>query len=118
MKLMFFYGSLKRGYWNNRLLANSEFVGDAKTVDKFKLIDLGSFPGMIGDGQANVRGEVFDVPDADVPRLDMLEGHPNFYKRTPIKVELDGKIVDVETYILQGRQGRYQDIGDFWPATK
>lgn len=58
--------------------------------------DLGAFPGIV-PGEAAIEGELYEVDAATLVRLDRLEGHPHFYRRTPIKLH-DGS--EVETYVL------------------
>lgn len=76
---LFVYGTLKRGFGNNRLLEDSEYIKDA-TLAEAVMVSLVNFPGVI-KGQGEVKGEIWEVRQEDWPRLDRLEGHPNFYKR-------------------------------------
>lgn len=75
----FVYGTLKRGYGNNRLFAQSptaKFVEEAVTEPMFNLHDLGPFPGVSEDGETAVHGELWEVSDAETKmRLDRLEGY-------------------------------------------
>lgn len=73
---LFVYGTLKRGYGNNRLLDNAAFLGTAQ-VRGFKIYHLGGFPGVhvSPDLDDMVYGELYRVDnDYDVARLDRLEG--------------------------------------------
>ena len=94
------YGSLLSGEPNHRLLARATLVGAAKTQAGFNLHDLGAFPGMVAGGEGGVTGEVYDVDAATLARLDALEGHPRWYRRTPITLA-DGSAA--ETYLLTPR---------------
>lgn len=121
---VFVYGSLMRGFSNHHRLAGegSQFLQEAETTPEFKMVSLGAFPGILEGGKTSIKGEVFEV-DAEVKKgLDYLEGHPTFYRRTPITLLtplalLEGEVV--EAYILQGRGNRshYDEVpnGD-WKA--
>lgn len=96
------YGSLRRTMGNYRLLDNpgALYIGDG-WLEGYDMLDLGSFPGIIpGDGR--VLCEMFAVTPGVLARLDQLEGHPSFYRRTPVTlVDSDGKPHPVEVYVLQ-----------------
>jgi gamma-glutamylcyclotransferase (GGCT)/AIG2-like uncharacterized protein YtfP len=85
-KLVFVYGSLKRGYWNNRLLATSRFLAEAITVeDNFVMYD-GAFPYVATGGISKIKGELFEVDNEETLRnLDRLEGVPTHYIRKETK---------------------------------
>jgi gamma-glutamylaminecyclotransferase len=93
---IFVYGSLLSGLQNHRLLAGAPLV-EAFTEAAFSLFDLGPFPAMVDGGASVIRGEVYTVDDETLSRLDRLEGHPRFYRRTPITLADGGR---VETYLL------------------
>jgi gamma-glutamylaminecyclotransferase len=95
--LIFTYGTLMRDEINHGLLATARFVAEAHTEPCFELFDLGHFPAMSMGGQTVVRGEVYAVDDQTLVRLDRLEGHPEFYQRTPIRLA-DGR--EVQTYLM------------------
>lgn len=74
---VFVYGTLKRGFHNHRLLAGTKYIGT--DFIRGTLINFG-LPGVIA-GERAVEGEIYEVDDATLARLDLLEGHPNFYER-------------------------------------
>jgi gamma-glutamylaminecyclotransferase len=94
---VFVYGSLMKGFTNHRLLMSARFVGTAKTRAQFTMLDMRAFPGIV-PGHGEVTGELYDVTPDELARLDQLEGHPNFYRRTPI-VLADG--TEASTYVLR-----------------
>lgn len=88
----FVYGTLKRGYGNNAVLGNSEFIGRAVTLRPFFMRCCG-FPVVLhGPETAPVLGEVYNVTDPHIERdLDRLEGVPNMYLRQETQVQIEGR---------------------------
>jgi gamma-glutamylaminecyclotransferase len=100
---VFVYGTLKQGYGNYaRILAgNSNFLGTAVTDGKFKMLDSG-FPVLLSvqSGGKHVAGEVFEVNDAVLKRLDQLEGEGSMYDRKLVTVQMEsGEFVQAYIYI-------------------
>lgn len=86
------YGTLKNGKPNHSLMAliGAEFVGAAKTIEKYPLICGGGLPYLfenIGVGH-RVNTEVYKVDDDGLKILDHFEEHPDFYIRKPCECEL------------------------------
>ena len=101
MKL-FVYGTLKKGYSNHDLLQNSHFYGEVKMWMPFKMFDLGLFPAL-QCSRSNlcwIEGEVYEVPDQVMKRLDELEGYPDFYEKTT----LNTKFGDTTLYYLNVKE--------------
>jgi len=75
MKL-FVYGSLKRGFSNHHFLAGQEFIGDARTVLRFRMFDCGGFPGVVEadlEGGYQILGELWNIDTPCLRRIDWLE---------------------------------------------
>ncbi len=98
---VFVYGSLLSGEPNHRVLSRARRVGEARTAARFALHDLGAYPAMIDGGAHAIAGEVYDVDPKTLARLDVLEGHPRYYRRTAITLA-DGS--SAETYLLTPAQ--------------
>jgi gamma-glutamylaminecyclotransferase len=107
MTTVFVYGTLKKGFGNNRLLTTSEFVGHATTVGNFLMLD-GGFPVVLeaaDDGSTSnrqVRGEVYEVDCATLKRLDRLESKGTMYDREIVHVRVDGRAEKIEANIYIG----------------
>jgi gamma-glutamylcyclotransferase (GGCT)/AIG2-like uncharacterized protein YtfP len=70
-QLLFIYGTLMPGLRLEAQMQGARFVGPAHIAGR--LIDVGRYPGLLhGDGQ--VTGEVYEVGDAHLARLDGVEG--------------------------------------------
>lgn len=90
---LFVYGTLKRGFGNNRLLPPETFVGKATSVDEKYVMWGRGFPFLaeglpsgaehfpITNDLARVTGEIYAVPKNVLDRCDGLEGHPDWYRR-------------------------------------
>ena len=89
---VFVYGSLRKGLYNyKRLLSKCEHMTTAR-ISGFKLYELcSSYPGAVyTDSEDDVLTvEAFSVSHSKLRELDALEGHPTFYKRIKISVDLD-----------------------------
>jgi gamma-glutamylcyclotransferase (GGCT)/AIG2-like uncharacterized protein YtfP len=138
---VFVYGTLKTGFWNNRLMADAILIGQACTADMMLLVD-GPFPYMASPSQfvgshhstavvelaGNVYGEVWRVDDATLAQLDRLEGVPHHYTRELIKVAFSPKQQRmVYAYRVAGVTGRFRlssfivpdkDARLIWPTAK
>lgn len=89
MHLVFTYGTLKKNFHNHHFLENQKFLGKASTIgNKFELYDNGFFPMVVEvkNGQ-NIEGELYEVDNRCLKRLDYLEGVPHHYDRKIIKVK-------------------------------
>jgi gamma-glutamylaminecyclotransferase len=98
--LVFVYGTLKKGFSNDKFLESSEFIGKAYTKNKFPMYIYKNgpypFPYMLNKiGENKIIGEVYKISKETLEKLDWLEGCPDFYFRKEIKVIVDTK--DEET---------------------
>jgi len=102
MQLMFVYGTLKRNYGNNRLLSGANYMGTAITKDAtYEMRSWGGFPAVYDNGNTRITGEIYSVPNSMIPRIDSLEGHPDWYCRHKRQVILNtGKELTAWIYIM------------------
>lgn len=98
--LVFVYGTLLAGERNHHLLDRSQLVASTKTRPVYTLHDLGLFPGLVAGGAHAVVGEVYEIDEPTLARLDRLEGHPDFYCRASISLD-NG--MEAEVYLLPPR---------------
>jgi gamma-glutamylaminecyclotransferase len=114
MPHVFVYGTLMRAGANHGVLRRlgATFVGTAVTREPRLLVDLGPYPAIVpttGAETTCVAGEVWDVAEAELPKLDAFEGCPGLYTRERIAVLLestsspaDGLALEAFTYVLAG----------------
>ena len=112
-RLIFCYGTLRRGWWNHGLLADTDevrFIGEGKTYRRYSMV-ADSIPFVIKHAPAQkaglplfqVAGEVYRVSQKTLARLDRLEGHPRWYQRENIPVRLEnGALVSAWLYFAPG----------------
>ena len=114
--LLMVYGTLKRPFGNNRLLVthNASFIGECVTRDPWFWMAGTGIPFLYlaprdqrkdNDMLSKAKGELWRVDDAGLAACDRLEGHPNWYKREKVLVEIDGRKAKAWVYIMQTRRG-------------
>jgi gamma-glutamylaminecyclotransferase len=113
---IFVYGTLKRGQRSHHILQNQEFLGEALTQPLYRLYDTGSHPALVDDRQNGiaVHGEVWQVSEEALQKLDEYEEAPDYFSRRPILLE--GWASKVEAYFFNGDVTKLKDSGDRWPA--
>ena len=124
---VFIYGTLKRGHLRADLLRGQVFVGEAWTEPRYRLLDLGPYPGLVeaarlGAGLAgvSVQGEVWAVDDACLAALDEVESvDEGLYERKPIELMQTPWIEGVvEAYFYRGPLKGASDCGNRWTKGK
>ena len=105
---VFVYGSLKVGFSNHGVV--ERYVLDVKpgTVDGFRMLNLGAYPGAVpvGEGESrSIRGEIMLLTDPEraMRNLDGLEGYPHFYNRKVVTVRLDDGNTDAAWIYMLNR---------------
>ncbi len=115
MPLLFVYGTLKRGQKRQRLLRSQEFLRDAVTLPRYRLVDCGAYPGLVevGPGGGAIHGELWRVEDALFAKLDHIEEAPELFRHGPVAIEsCDEPVV---AYFYQRDPSDLPDCGEFWP---
>jgi gamma-glutamylaminecyclotransferase len=107
MHKVFVYGSLLKGCGNHSLLGDSRLLGVTRTPKGFDMFDLGVFPGTI-PGLGTVTGEVYEVSDETLRRLDRLEGYNSTAPDSGLynRIEIDTEFGKSYIYIYNNTYGR------------
>jgi len=119
-QLLFVYGTLKRGFVRHPVLQDESFYGTAVTVNSYRLLDCGSYPGLVSsdDGLA-VQGEVYGVSDECLAVCDEVEGvAEGLYAREMISVQSladPEERVDAWVYLYLGSTTNLPNCGFAWP---
>ncbi|CAM1291806.1 GGACT (predicted) [Pycnogonum litorale] len=105
VNFLFVYGTLKVNEPNHGLMkdaenGNAEFVGNARSVRKFRMVIASRYniPYLLDTGGSdglNVMGEIFRIDDKMLNKTDDLECHPHYYERFIEQYELldGGKVI-------------------------
>ncbi|VTR93000.1 Putative uncharacterized protein OS=Vibrio mimicus MB451 GN=VII_001324 PE=4 SV=1: AIG2 [Gemmata massiliana] len=114
--LLFVYGTLKRGGRNYPRIAHQEFIAEVVTAARYRVIDLGPYPGLICDAINGfaVHGELFAVDARGLAELDEFEDVPNLFVRD--RVEIPG-YEPVWAYYTNVPAPAGARTGDRWPLT-
>lgn len=117
-QLIFVYGSLKRGFELHHFMSGSSFEGQAMTQPNYRLVDCGSYPGLIPstDGIC-IHGEVYSVSDRRLQTLDEVEGvDEGLYERATVRLKPPFEHAAVQAYFYRQPTGHLNDCGPRWPT--
>ncbi|MCC6597639.1 MAG: gamma-glutamylcyclotransferase [Alphaproteobacteria bacterium] len=108
MSLIFVYGNLKKGFGSHaRHMQSARFIASTQTADNvytlMAVLDedaTAPYPALIAGGNAGVLGEIYDVDDDLLARLDAYEG--TGYKRRDISLK-DGQSACTYFFVNPGQ---------------
>ena len=112
--ILFFYGSLKRGYSNHHRIARQKYLADAATVACYRIIEIGEYGGMIRD-EVNgfaVTGELWAIDAKCLADLDAFEMGEGLWQRMPVLV---AGHEGVQSYCWTGAVPEGVRSSDVWP---
>jgi len=93
--IIFVYGTLKKNKGNHLLLETSKFLKEITTSPKYILYIISGLP-VLALGKDKVKGELYEIDEIVLSKLDMLEGHPSLYVRKNINIP---NIKNVQGYL-------------------
>lgn len=111
--IIFCYGTLKRGHHAHELLSNASFISEAKTHPKYRLHNMGGFPGMVEaepEVGGGVSGELYLCDDQTRDRLDAYECiSSGLFERAVVLMDDNST---AEAYLFSGHKRRGMSIGE------
>ena len=121
--LLFVYGSLRKGFPNHYLVEDSPYIGEFTTVDTYLMVGTKSksFPYIlhktyaIANQTTHILGEVYDISEDTLGKIDRLEGHPDTYLRLRVCITNGKEFLFSSIYILENIdiiEEIYKNIGD------
>tara|TARA_R100001443_G_scaffold21957_1_gene34163 strand:- start:2045 stop:2404 length:360 start_codon:yes stop_codon:yes gene_type:complete len=114
VEIIFVYGTLRMGYHNHRLIVDCEFIDVARTVNNYAMYANGIPYVSENEQVSQIYGELYLVKPKILFNLDMLEGHPSWYKRKKVPIEtLSGKIYNAWLYFNETKTDNLITSGDF-----
>ncbi|WP_437190737.1 gamma-glutamylcyclotransferase family protein [Planctomicrobium sp. SH527] len=113
---IFVYGTLKKGFCRHYALEAETFVGTARTVPRYRMVNVGTYPGLL-DTELNGRailGEIWEVRPETLVALDLIEGtDEGEYIRRRIELD-DDSFGPVDAYFYLKATPEMPDCGDTW----
>lgn len=123
---LFIYGTLKKGGRLHRHMEGQKFIGKVKTAPKYRLYAVGWFPGLYelpsedDDVGKSIEGELYEVDDECLARLDRVEGVPSLYQRRAVTVQnapaSDNGEDLIQSYFYNKDVSELSDAGTNWPV--
>jgi gamma-glutamylcyclotransferase (GGCT)/AIG2-like uncharacterized protein YtfP len=115
MEYMFVYGSLRKKFWNHRTyLKNSNFIGNGETKEKYSMYAY-IIPYVVEtEKTSHILGEVYEVDEETLKKIDNLEGHPICYKRKKVPIILEsGEEIKAWLYFYPEPYGVLVESGNY-----
>ena len=122
-QILFVYGTLKRGHCRAGFLAGQQFLGLAYSAPRYRLLDCGSYPGLVdaeSDGVA-IEGELWAVDDACLTILDREEEiDAGLYSRREVELtrlpseHSPERNPGVQAYFFEGDTSGLRNCGNRW----
>ena len=114
MEIVFVYGTLRQGYHNHRLIIDCRFIDTARTVNDYAMYANGIPYVSDNEKVSQIYGELYLVKPKILFNLDMLEGHPAWYKRKKVPTEtMSGKIYNAWLYFNNTKTDNLIMSGDY-----
>ena len=111
---LFTYGTLKKGFSNHHLLEGAQFLGPAKTLEKYSMYESGIPFVFKGEAVSHIYGELYRVDELTLKKVDRLEGHPGWYRREEIQVlTAEGSNGTAWLYFYQEKSGKLVQSGRY-----
>jgi gamma-glutamylcyclotransferase (GGCT)/AIG2-like uncharacterized protein YtfP len=124
MQIVFVYGTLRDGEGNHHYLAGAQQLTRIAKA-RGRLVDTGcGYPAMLLDEKQWTHGELYEVDNRMLRRLDRLEGYygqndsRNLYDRVEVAVETDQGSVRALTYIFHKDDGLPPIVGNDWKVDR
>ncbi len=117
MHRLFVYGTLMSGDVRSCYLRGQSFLSQARTLPKYRMLNVGGYPGLILDerqGRA-IEGELYEVDSSTLAILDEVEGVADgLYRRKTVELEIPAMASQVETYFYARETTGLADCGCRW----
>jgi len=111
--LVFVYGTLRQNHSNHHLMGDAYFYGVGSTRDKYTMFIKAGYPFVTSIGSSYpIIGELYAVDDHTLAVLDKMEGHPRYYTRREITVEVE-RAEHAAWMYFRDPQGKIMSTGDY-----
>jgi gamma-glutamylaminecyclotransferase len=116
--LVFVYGSLRQNHSNHRLMGDAHCYGVGRTCDKYAMYITGGYPFVTStEARYQITGELYAVDDDILDIVDKMEGHPLYYIRREVVIDVEG-VEYVAWMYFRDPHGRLMTTGDYNDAVR
>jgi len=108
------YGSLRKGLHNHLIIENATYLGKFDSLPEYSMYDLGSYPGLIKNGNTSIVLEVYRINQKMLVDVDRLEGYnpSNTGRSHYLRDTIDTPYGEAYIYIFPHKVGGYNQVID------
>ncbi len=100
------YGTLRKGYGNSRLVdRGNNHVGTGITVEDYRMTSSGIPFVSKNNPVSKIVVDIWKIDSNQLAQVDGLEGHPNWYRRELIDVNVNNSIMKAWLYFNEQSRG-------------
>ncbi len=119
MHRVFVYGKLRKGFWWDLLLRDAEYLGPARTRNRFALYRSAMPYVTTEEAVSPIVGDAYRVDDSTLHELDLFKGHPHWFQRTEVAIVLENRQGCLAWLYSHPRiGGELIESGDFYPEKR
>lgn len=98
MEKVFTYGTLMKGQRAYGIFGDMKFISDG-ILNDYGIFEVGSYPAVVPVEGFRVFGEIYEVNEETLRRLDEYEGEGFLYLRKRLPIETESGTVPVWVYV-------------------
>lgn len=98
MEKVFTYGTLMKGQRAYGIFGDMKFISDG-ILNGYGIFEVGSYPAVVPVEGFRVFGEIYEVNEETLRRLDEYEGEGFLYLRKRLPIETESGTVPVWVYV-------------------
>lgn len=96
--IIFVYGTLMKGHCNDHYLRELKYLGIGR-LNNYEMYHVSTYPGIVKNKGGYIIGELYEIDEKTLKRLDILENEGDLFLRKKLDVILDTEEIKAHVYV-------------------